>query len=124
MNCGEADARTKDWGKAVKKFYSVQKHFTDYLEDMFNFHGFCVRKTSLRAHSDCLSMHNTIYANPFYQRAYRGALHILLHLLDEPNDLDAMEALFNFIDCQCFTSAEEWNCRLSAISSGFLCGYR
>jgi len=90
LEAGEAHARLRQWGPALKKFYSVQKHFVDYVEDMFDFHGFCVRKTSLRAHADSMAMQDTCASHPFYQRACRGALDILLHLIDNPDDIDGM----------------------------------
>jgi len=90
LEAGESHARLRQWGPALKKFYSVQKHFVDYVEDMFDFHGFCVRKTSLRAHADSMAMQDTCASHPFYQRACRGALDILLHLLDVPDDIDGM----------------------------------
>ena len=93
LEAGEAYARLKQWGPALKKFYSVQKHFVDYVEDMFDFHGFCVRKTSLRVHADAVSMQDTCWSHRFFQRACRGALTILLHLLDEPDDLDGLGEL-------------------------------
>eukprot|EP00605_Chrysophyceae_sp_TOSAG23-4_P000711 GSChrysophyteH1.ASY1.ANO1.795.1 assembled CDS len=87
---GEAYSRDKQWGRALKKFYSIEKHFSDYVENMFEFHGFCVRKTSLRAHSDAMRTQDKIFSHPFYQRACRGAVQIFLHLLDEPDDIDGL----------------------------------
>lgn len=90
LEAGEAFARTKQWGLALKKFYSVQAHFGDYVEDMFDFHSFCVRKTSLRAHADAVAMQDGVYAHKFFQRACRGALRIFLHLLAEPEDIEGL----------------------------------
>ena len=90
LEAGEALCRTKNWGPALKKFHSVRKHFQDYVEDMFDFHGFCVRKMSLRAHADSIEMQDAVYAHKTYQRACRGALRVFLHLLDEPEDLDGL----------------------------------
>ena len=39
LETGEAFLRTKNWGASLKKFVSIGKHFTDYVEDMFDFHG-------------------------------------------------------------------------------------
>lgn len=41
---GESYSRTKQWGQALKKFYAIKKHFQDYIDDMSDFHGFCLRK--------------------------------------------------------------------------------
>ena len=69
---------------------SAQAHFGDYVEDMFDFHGFCIRKTSLRAHADAVAMQDNVYAHKFFQRACRGAVRIYLHLQDEPEDLEGL----------------------------------
>jgi NMDA receptor-regulated protein 1 len=45
-SAGEAYYRTKQWGPALKKFYAIQRHFQDYIDDMSDFHGFCLRKVS------------------------------------------------------------------------------
>lgn len=50
LELAEALARTKQWGPALKKFNSIQKHFTDYVEDMFDFHHFAMRKVSECVH--------------------------------------------------------------------------
>ena len=39
------------------KFISVTKHFDDFNEDQFDFHGYCVRKASVKCgHSCCITM--------------------------------------------------------------------
>jgi hypothetical protein len=35
-------------GKALKKYMAVDKHFTDIVEDQFDFHNYCIRKMTLR----------------------------------------------------------------------------
>jgi NMDA receptor-regulated protein 1 len=45
-SAGEAYYRTKQWGPALKKFYAIQRHFQDYIDDMSDFHGFCLRKVN------------------------------------------------------------------------------
>ena len=40
--------RQGEMGKALKNFTSVDKHFTDMVEDQFDFHTYCVRKMTLR----------------------------------------------------------------------------
>ncbi len=41
-------------GRALKKYGAVEKHFADFTEDQFDFHGYCVRKGTLRAYVDVL----------------------------------------------------------------------
>jgi tetratricopeptide (TPR) repeat protein len=47
LELAESYARTKQWGLALRKFYAIRKHFADYNSDMFDFHGYCMRKVSL-----------------------------------------------------------------------------
>lgn len=90
LEAGESHCRAKNWSMALKKFHSVQKHFKDYVEDMFDFHGFCIRKSGLRCHADAVQMQDSVFAHKFYQRACRGALRVYLHLIDEPEDIDGL----------------------------------
>lgn len=41
-------------GRALKRYGAVEKHFADFAEDQFDFHGYCVRKGTLRAYVDVL----------------------------------------------------------------------
>lgn len=47
--------------KALKKFLGVSKHFEDFVEDQFDFHGYCVRKMTLRSYIDLLKIEDDIY---------------------------------------------------------------
>ena len=42
--------RCGEHGKALKNYTSVDKHFTDIIEDQFDFHTYCIRKMTLRAY--------------------------------------------------------------------------
>lgn len=56
LELAESYARSKQWGLALRKFYAVRKHFVEYNDDMFDFHGYCMRKvcTQLSSlHSNC-----------------------------------------------------------------------
>eukprot|EP00981_Chlorochromonas_danica_P009552 scaffold2727_cov161-Ochromonas_danica.AAC.15 len=90
LESAEAYSRTKKWGLALKRFYSVRKHFVDQYDDLFDFHGYCMRKTTLRAYMDMLTTQDNSYGHVSFQRAFRGAVSILLHLLDSPEDIDGL----------------------------------
>ena len=49
LEVAESYLRTKQWGPALKKFYAVKKHFNDFYDDLFDFHGYCVRKVLVLA---------------------------------------------------------------------------
>ena len=82
LELADSYTRQKKYGLALKNFYAVQKHFAIYDDDQFDFHGYCMRKTTLRAYIDLLNMEDNLYAHKFYQRALRGAVSIMLSLED------------------------------------------
>lgn len=84
VEAGEAHARRKAPGPALKKFYAIEKHFMDFEEDQFDFHSFSLRKATLRAYVDMLSMVDTVYTHKFFQRAARGAMRTLFSIIDVP----------------------------------------
>lgn len=47
--------------KALKKFLGVSKHFEDFVEDQFDFHGYCIRKMTLRSYIDLLKIEDELY---------------------------------------------------------------
>ena len=62
----------------------MSKHFEDFVEDQFDFHGYCIRKMTLRAYIDMLHMEDKIYNERSYARAARGAIECYLALHDDP----------------------------------------
>lgn len=49
--------------QALKKFVAVRKHFEDFQEDQFDFHGYCARKMTLRSYIQMLQMQDRLYHN-------------------------------------------------------------
>ncbi len=47
--------------QALKKLRAVNTHFTDMIEDQFDFHTYCLRKMTLRAYIELLRCEDTIY---------------------------------------------------------------
>lgn len=41
---------------------------TDFTEDQFDFHSYCVRKLTLRAYLGLLRLEDTLHHHPFYMR--------------------------------------------------------
>mmetsp|Transcript_37951 Transcript_37951/g.56421 ORF Transcript_37951/g.56421 Transcript_37951/m.56421 type:complete len:965 (-) Transcript_37951:121-3015(-) len=76
----------KVWGKSLKKFGAVIKHFDDFHEDQFDFHQYCVRKVTLRAYRDVLLWEDDLFGQEYYGRAAEGIISIYLHLHDANND--------------------------------------
>jgi hypothetical protein len=50
------------------------KHFGDFVEDQYDFHHYCMRKATLRAYCDMLTMADGLQAHGFYNKVGRPAL--------------------------------------------------
>ncbi|KAF5833413.1 NMDA receptor-regulated protein 1-domain-containing protein [Dunaliella salina] len=82
---GTAYLKREEWGKALKQFTHVISHFKDIEEDQFDFHNYCMRKTTLRAYVETLRMEDRLFGHPFYARAAQGAITAYLALHDAPS---------------------------------------
>jgi len=78
-------ARTEKWGKSLKKYMAVVKHFEDFHEDQFDFHSYCIRKVTLRAYMDVLRFENDLWGQPYYGLAAEGIIRNYLYLFDHPS---------------------------------------
>lgn len=83
-------ARGKRWEAALVSYYAVRENLTVQFNDLFDFHGYCLRKTTLRAYVDSLAVADAYWCNPRFQQAFRGAAGVLMHVLDCPEDVDGL----------------------------------
>jgi len=74
--------RQKEYGKALKKYLGVEKHFEDILEDQFDFHTYCLRKMTLRAYVKMLRFEDKLKSHKFYVRAAKSIVKTYLCLYD------------------------------------------
>eukprot|EP00405_Crypthecodinium_cohnii_P051661 CAMPEP_0206599610 /NCGR_PEP_ID=MMETSP0325_2-20121206/45276_1 /ASSEMBLY_ACC=CAM_ASM_000347 /TAXON_ID=2866 /ORGANISM="Crypthecodinium cohnii, Strain Seligo" /LENGTH=934 /DNA_ID=CAMNT_0054110703 /DNA_START=36 /DNA_END=2840 /DNA_ORIENTATION=- len=79
---GRSFVRQKKYGRALKNFGETFKHFADMAEDQFDFHNYCLRKTTLKAYVSMLCMQEKLYSHKFYRRAAKDAIKIYLELFD------------------------------------------
>jgi len=79
---GRSYTRQKNYGKALKKFSETFKHFNDIAEDQFDFHNYCLRKTTLKTYVSMLRMQERLFSHKFYRRAAKDAIKIYLELFD------------------------------------------
>lgn len=82
--CRLARTDASHYGRALKQFTSVDKHFTDIIEDQFDFHTYCIRKMTLRAYVNMLRMEDTVHGHAYYVRAAMGAIEVYIALVDKP----------------------------------------
>mmetsp|Transcript_12430 Transcript_12430/g.15558 ORF Transcript_12430/g.15558 Transcript_12430/m.15558 type:complete len:906 (-) Transcript_12430:163-2880(-) len=100
-------ARQGDYGKSLKKYMAVEKHFEDFNEDQFDFHSYCIRKVTLRAYVDVLRFENELWSQKYYGRAAEGIIKNYIHLFDNPNDATKKPAGADEPDYSNMTSAEK-----------------
>jgi len=79
---GRSYIRQQNYGKALKKFNETFKHFNDIAEDQFDFHNYCLRKTTLKTYVAMLRMQERLYSHKFYRRAAKDAVKIYLEVFD------------------------------------------
>mmetsp|Transcript_21228 Transcript_21228/g.50279 ORF Transcript_21228/g.50279 Transcript_21228/m.50279 type:complete len:845 (-) Transcript_21228:22-2556(-) len=88
---GRSCLRSKSYGKALKKLTAVDKHFTDILEDQFDFHTYCLRKMTLRAYVALLRSEDSVYKHKFFVRAAESVVEGYLALHDNPSASDVVD---------------------------------
>ncbi|CAH0481768.1 unnamed protein product [Peronospora belbahrii] len=90
IECGKSQMRQQNYGLALKRFFAVEKHFNDFVEDQFDFHTYCIRKMTLRSYIHLLSLCDEIYGHPFFVEAAHGAI-ACYKALAEKEELKAQE---------------------------------
>lgn len=69
---------------SLNDFFSLSKHFTEIIEDQFDFHTYCMRKMTLRAYVDLLRLEDVLRSHRFYARAASIAISVYLRLHEKP----------------------------------------
>ncbi|CAH1778361.1 unnamed protein product [Owenia fusiformis] len=82
--CAAAFQRLAKWGDALKKCHEIDRHFTEIIEDQFDFHTYCMRKMTLRSYVGLLKLEDVLRRHPFYSKAAKIAIEIYVHLHDHP----------------------------------------
>jgi len=82
--CARAYDRMGLFGEALRKCHEVDRHFTEIIEDQFDFHTYCMRKMTLRSYVELLRLEDVLRSNRFYWDAAQTAINIYLRLYDQP----------------------------------------
>jgi len=84
--------RRGQFGEALKKCLEVERHFSEIVEDQFDFHTYCARKMTLRSYVELLRLEDVLRSHRFYKKAAHCAINVYLRLYDKPlkdkDDLD------------------------------------
>lgn len=82
--CALAYQRLEKWGDALKKCHEIDRHFSEIIEDQFDFHTYCMRKMTLRAYVGLLRLEDVLRRHPFYFKAAKCAIEVYIRLYDKP----------------------------------------
>ncbi|KAJ3079465.1 N-alpha-acetyltransferase 15, NatA auxiliary subunit [Quaeritorhiza haematococci] len=83
LEAADMHAKNGRYGKALKKYHQIEKHFIDIYDDQFDFHSYCLRKTTLRSYISLLRLEDRLRNHPFYFKAAVGAVGVYLRLWEE-----------------------------------------
>lgn len=79
--CALAYQRLERWGDSLKKCHEVDRHFSEIIEDQFDFHTYCMRKMTLRAYVGLLRLEDVLRQHPFYFKAARCAIEVISYTI-------------------------------------------
>jgi peptide alpha-N-acetyltransferase len=71
-------------GRSLKYYRAVLTHFNQFVDDQFDFHGYCMRRSALRAYMDLLKVEDEMYARREFRVAASGAVQLYCSLFDDP----------------------------------------
>lgn len=84
LECGASYLRISDYGRALKNFMHVEKHFNDFAEDQFDFHTYCIRKMTLRAYIGMVRLEDSMLGHKFYVTAACGIIETYMRIVNKP----------------------------------------
>ncbi|XP_030745565.1 N-alpha-acetyltransferase 15, NatA auxiliary subunit [Sitophilus oryzae] len=93
--CALAYQRLEKYGEALKKCHEIDRHFSEIIEDQFDFHTYCMRKMTLRSYVGLLRLEDVLRGHPFYFKAAKCAIEVYLHLFDAPLKDESAEQELN-----------------------------
>eukprot|EP01130_Rhizamoeba_saxonica_P014440 TRINITY_DN6311_c0_g1_i1.p1 TRINITY_DN6311_c0_g1~~TRINITY_DN6311_c0_g1_i1.p1 ORF type:complete len:725 (-),score=167.66 TRINITY_DN6311_c0_g1_i1:30-2204(-) len=80
----ESYLRLGEIGKALEKLVNVEKHFLQYIDDQFDFHGYSIRKKTIYAYYHTLRFEDEIFGKGEYVKAAEHIVRIYLNIYDDP----------------------------------------
>ncbi|XP_002740751.1 N-alpha-acetyltransferase 15, NatA auxiliary subunit [Saccoglossus kowalevskii] len=94
IECAKSYQRMHNYGEALKKCHEIDRHFSEIIEDQFDFHTYCMRKMTLRAYVGLLRLEDVIRYHPYYFKAAKIAIEVYIDIHDHPpTDSDKTEEI-------------------------------
>ncbi|GAA6017466.1 hypothetical protein JCM11491_006834 [Sporobolomyces phaffii] len=82
---GNLYLRQQNYGKALRRFHQILDIFQDIEEDQYDFHAYCLRKSTLGAYIQLLRFEDEVRNHDDFLQAARGAVDIYIAMHDEPS---------------------------------------
>ncbi|KAI1725387.1 NMDA receptor-regulated protein 1 domain-containing protein [Ditylenchus destructor] len=74
------------YGDALKKCHQVERHFTSFYEDQYDFHSYCIRKMTLCSYVKVLRFEDELKSHRYYVEAAKLAASIYIRMVERPED--------------------------------------
>lgn len=84
LECADAFERAGDFAQALKRFLRVLKFFDDFVDDAFDFHGYCLRRMTLCSYQDLMAAMKHLRGHAQCLRAGLGAARCYLAVHRKP----------------------------------------
>ena len=84
-------ARLGESAKALEVYKEVLKYFDIVIDDQFDFHGYCLRKGTLRSYNDLIKFEDGIYSQPTFKHAILGFVEAYLYAIDVKDEMKELE---------------------------------
>ncbi|BGP19463.1 hypothetical protein JCM10213v2_007558 [Rhodosporidiobolus nylandii] len=81
---GDAYAQKEDYGRALRRYHQIYDIFQEVEEDQYDFHSYCMRKSTFKAYIEMLRFEDKLRDHPRFAAAAEGAIAIYLRMFDEP----------------------------------------
>ncbi|KHJ95640.1 tetratricopeptide repeat protein [Oesophagostomum dentatum] len=86
LECARCHYNEGRYGEALRKVHQIEQHFIGMIEDQYDFHTYCLRKTTLCSYIQLLRLEDVLRTHDFYYHAAIIAAEIYLRMVDRPQD--------------------------------------
>ncbi|XP_003376553.1 putative tetratricopeptide repeat-containing domain protein [Trichinella spiralis] len=74
IECARAYRRAGQYGESLKKCHEVERHFSDIIDDQYDFHNYCIRRVTICSYIQLLRLEDCLREHRFFFRAAKCAL--------------------------------------------------
>ncbi|GAA5916478.1 hypothetical protein JCM5296_005897 [Sporobolomyces johnsonii] len=92
---GDSYLRQQKWGLALKRYTQILDIFQEIEEDQYDFHAYCMRKSTLRAYVEMLRFEDKVRDHARFAAAAKGAIEIYTKMHDDPSAFSTAKSLSN-----------------------------